>query len=345
MQISRENYECFFIDFIDGKLSPAEEATLLAFARENPDLAEELSNLNKAILEPTPIHFPQKSQLLHHTNFAGIENRSDYLCIAKAENDITTDEEKELRSIIESSSSRDLNLFQKVFLLPQHDITYKHKVKLKRYSLFTLRYNHLLAISSSAAVALILLGVFTFFQKSASIIPELAVSYSEMPMQSEVENSDSQVPEVSIITLPNIEPNTIIKNKQPENKRLADLTSEAHIEEIRFERIEAKANRIPRIEAVEVSLPNSSLQRTEFIAFARFERSEFNFDNTETKTQSGTREIGFFELAQMGFNRLAALTGRDINLDAEKDQDGRITKINFESELFALSVPVSKSKN
>ncbi|MDD3686643.1 MAG: hypothetical protein RBT74_07580 [Tenuifilaceae bacterium] len=344
MQISRENYECFFIDFIDGKLSPAEEAILLAFARENPDLAEELRNLEKTVLEPNTVHFPKKEQLLHHTNFAGIESRTDYLCIAKAENDITPIEESELLSIIEISSSRDLDLYQKVFLSPSQDITYNRKVKLKRYSLFALNYKQIIAVSSSAAVALILLGVFTFFQKSLSIIPELAVSDYEIPIHKELEKLDRQEPEVSIPTITENNP-TNIKNYQPDQHVFAEHSSETHIEEMRFERSEIIADRIPIIEAVKVPLPFTSHYSSEFLAFARFDRTEIDLNSIDEKVQSGAREIGFFELAQMGFNRLASLTGRDINLDAEKDPDGRITKINFETELFALSVPVSKNKN
>ncbi len=342
MQINRDNYECFFIDFIDGKLSPSEEEALRAFAYENPDLAEELSNLDKMVLKPSLDLFSDKACLLHLPNFAGIESRTDYLCIAKVEKDITPEEENELLSIVESANT--LDLYKKLVLLPPKYKTYIHKAKLKRYSLFALNYKHIIAISSSAAVALILFGLFTFFQKSVSVVPELAVYEHEQPLI-EFEKPENSIPEYPKLPYTESKPNRINQNFQSEQKLSADLElSGNESNEIQIERDEISANRIPRIELVDFPLPYSGQPASEFLAFARFERNELGFDIIDERPQSGTREIGFFELAQMGLNRLAAFTGRDVNLGAEKDIDGRITKINFESELFALSVPVSKKK-
>lgn len=341
MQINRDNYECFFIDFVDGKLTPREEEALLAFASENPDLAEELRNLDKMVLKPSHDHFSNKASLLHKPNYAGIESRTDYLCIAKVENDITPEEENELLTILESAST--LDFYRKMVLLPQKYTTYKHKAKLKRYSLFALKYKHLIAISSSAAVALLLFGLFTFFQQSSSTVSELAV-YQQEEAFDEFEKPVTPIHQDSKSSYTDNKPIGMNKNFQPVKKLLIEkVTSGNESQEIQIERKEINEERIPRIEVVDIPFPNSVHAGREFLAFARIERNEPGFNSIEEKPKSGTREIGFFELAQMGLNRLASFTGRDINLEAEKDIDGRITKINFETELFALSVPISKN--
>jgi hypothetical protein len=57
-----------------------------------------------------------------------------------------------------------------------------------------------------------------------------------------------------------------------------------------------------------------------------------------------SRTIGIFELAQIGVKRLSNATGGNIKLDADKSVDGNIERIKFETNLFALSVPVGKKK-
>ena len=45
MNINRNNYELFFIDFYDGNLTDAQKHELDLFLEENSDLKEELFNL------------------------------------------------------------------------------------------------------------------------------------------------------------------------------------------------------------------------------------------------------------------------------------------------------------
>ena len=43
MKITRENYELFFVDYLDNKLSDSNILELMAFLAQNPDLEEELN--------------------------------------------------------------------------------------------------------------------------------------------------------------------------------------------------------------------------------------------------------------------------------------------------------------
>jgi anti-sigma factor RsiW len=50
MNINRHNYEEYFLLYVDGELSSADRAQVEAFARQHPDLADELEMLREAVL-------------------------------------------------------------------------------------------------------------------------------------------------------------------------------------------------------------------------------------------------------------------------------------------------------
>ncbi len=61
--INRENYEIFFMDYLDGQLSPKQLEALKVFLNDNPDLKEELEDLSGFKLEAKEQSFPDKATL------------------------------------------------------------------------------------------------------------------------------------------------------------------------------------------------------------------------------------------------------------------------------------------
>jgi len=51
MQIDRNNYESYFLDFLEGRLSEQEIDNLLTFLRNNPDLEDRLLSIDKYVVE------------------------------------------------------------------------------------------------------------------------------------------------------------------------------------------------------------------------------------------------------------------------------------------------------
>jgi hypothetical protein len=65
MNISRHNYEEFFILYLDNELSIAERRMVEDFAEKNPDLKEEMDVLLQSKLVPNQnIIFKGKNELL-----------------------------------------------------------------------------------------------------------------------------------------------------------------------------------------------------------------------------------------------------------------------------------------
>src|SRR5712672_2443063 len=63
MEINRNNYETFFLLYLDRELNPSEMSDVEKFVSENADLQQEFSLLRQTILVPSPIIFDQKELL------------------------------------------------------------------------------------------------------------------------------------------------------------------------------------------------------------------------------------------------------------------------------------------
>jgi hypothetical protein len=344
MQINRENYETYFIDFIDGKLTPSDEEIFRDFLKSNPDLAKELEGLEIVTLMPEEIGFSSKKSLRKSDSPVGVDSRLDYLCIAKVENDLTQAETIELDDIVRDSETAKKNLFEytQTRLVPDINIAYKDKLKLKRFTVFQLSYRALLSAGSAAAVVLIVLGVFAILKQDVDFIGVEMATVTE-PVQEQIEK------DVTVEKIEEVQSDVIVNTEKPILKEeipkkvveqsevlIANVENNAQDFEVGFDMV----NRIDFNGLTEPTMQHSNKVLIA-LAQANFPEMENNQSNEYRRT-AGTREIGLFELAQMGFSRLSNYTGRDINLDAEKDQDGNIRKISFETELFALSVPVKK---
>ena len=68
MKINRNNYESYFTDYLDGRLTAGERSELQAFLLVNDDLRELLEDMNYVKLTPPTIHYPHKFLLKQEEN-------------------------------------------------------------------------------------------------------------------------------------------------------------------------------------------------------------------------------------------------------------------------------------
>ena len=105
MNINRQNYESILVDYLDGRLSPEDEAELMLFLLKNPDIAEEVEGLQDASINPSKIQYPNKAVLKKQSvQPFGINNEIDYLCIAELEGDINEKEKAVLKTVGETTA-------------------------------------------------------------------------------------------------------------------------------------------------------------------------------------------------------------------------------------------------
>ncbi|MCF8370761.1 MAG: hypothetical protein K9H64_04005 [Bacteroidales bacterium] len=162
MLITRNNYEEFFLDYLDGNLNPELEQEFHDFLASNPDLKEELTEMESegAIsIQPTSAIFEPKESLKQN-EFAliGQPTYTENTAIAYIENDLTPEQKKEFDKIVDHnpSAKKSFLMFQKTKLVADTSVVYKEKSGLKRVLILGLtQMNFYKAISIAASFLLI----------------------------------------------------------------------------------------------------------------------------------------------------------------------------------------------
>lgn len=224
MNITRQNYEHWFIDFIEGDLNPADEAMLRKFVRLNPDLANELEDISDFKLVPGHDKYPEK-ELLKQDPSKAINRISkfDRLSIAYLENDIDKNEQAALERFKQKpAKEKEFQLIQKTKLLADTGIVYPRKNKLKKVFVLPAHAYSYKLLYRVAAVFILLFGlVFIFVQNSNKALIGMQLSHLEQTTTSRKVPSDKAV----------IKPVAHKKEKQimlqsPENGKVHRLADE-----------------------------------------------------------------------------------------------------------------------
>lgn len=157
--ITRNNYEVYFIDYFDGKLSDGEVEELLRFLSNNSDLEEEFY----ALLEQSDNMAISGADFTFETvkrdeRFGYDLTTFDYLCIADVENEIGNDEKKLLSQSVNANSKlkHDLELYHKT-KVPTEAVIFPNKEQLKKNIFLKKRTRKVLTYSSIAAAVTIVM--------------------------------------------------------------------------------------------------------------------------------------------------------------------------------------------
>ena len=216
MEINRNNYELYMIDYLDAKLSVEHQAELILFLAENPDLQAEFDLLQNTIIadevHSIPFEFKQelkKQELIQVSLY-------DELLVAKLEGDLSIDELIKLDAEIHNypELKQSFEQFQKIKLTAEETIVFIHKSSLrKREQIFDLS-TKVRMVSSIAAAFLLILALW-FFQNNRN---ESTVSFSntirinnklEKPSTS-AGNSNNQVETITPIAMDRIQKRNVI---------------------------------------------------------------------------------------------------------------------------------------
>ncbi len=179
MKINRENYEVYFLDYLEGKLPPDLVDELLMFMDKNPDLKDEFEGLDTVALAPDQgIVFEDKNSLKKNgiTSVGAINGTNyEHFFIAKHEGDLSTDESLLVERFLQKNPSlkKDYDLFGKTKLQPDTSIAFDRKQSLKKFTIGAISRTALYRISSLAATLLILFGLYLLInQDKPSYKPE-----------------------------------------------------------------------------------------------------------------------------------------------------------------------------
>lgn len=182
MEITRNNYEGYFLDFVEGKLDDAMKRELEQFLAVNPDLKNELEQFeNLPVSEGNEIKFHQKSFLKKEFISSEGINEINYenFLIGKIEGALNKAEEKKLELFISKNPfvEKELNLFKKTILKANFNLVFQNKKELKKIVVRRIQWQH-----ASAALAI-----------AASVLLLLYLNFAKEKVNQEMENEIVQI--------------------------------------------------------------------------------------------------------------------------------------------------------
>ncbi len=229
MQITRDTYESYFLDYLEGSLEESLVNEFLDFLDKNPDLKLELQNFDNTIEIPANSATIDKNRL-YRVSSADTEEYNHQL-VAWFEGDLS---ETEIATFENSAQSNpmvvaDMELIRLTRLVPDQKVVFSQKSRLYRKALpsITLRW-----WSAAAAIVFMALIIRTLMPDSESN----PYSHSPLPLVNEpiVESivSESPINPGEVIAMPKEtamsrsvpapaisaidEPKTIVYEKVPE---------------------------------------------------------------------------------------------------------------------------------
>ena len=196
--ITRENYEIYFIDYMDGNLSERERAEVEAFLLVHPDLQEELDGMGEVRLEvPTEV-FGKKEEIKQSVR----EREMEYYAIAVTEG-VITDEE---RAWVDENTDkkvfeREVDVYAKIKVKPDPAYRFEGKAGLYRKSGVILLVKRYAAIAAVVALGIVV-AIYTTRKEEFSMedIPMTVVKTETLPLPQVLE--PEKAGEVGIIEEP-----------------------------------------------------------------------------------------------------------------------------------------------
>ncbi|MBN1822386.1 MAG: hypothetical protein JXR31_13205 [Prolixibacteraceae bacterium] len=132
MKISRNNYEAFFLDYLEGNLEEIYVDEFIEFLQQNPDLKEELENFRAIAIDSSEEKFPNKKNLYKekYDSVPLFNNTS----VGFLENDLTESERSEFEEYLNKhpEKQKDFQLFQKTKLVADDSVIFKKKSSLRK---------------------------------------------------------------------------------------------------------------------------------------------------------------------------------------------------------------------
>mgnify|MGYP005619382115 CR=1 FL=1 len=351
MTINRNNYEMYFLDYLEGNLDPVMEEELKAFLANHPDLSAELVQYRNITLSAPDVHFPYKHQLRKNPSEPLTDPAGQFaeFAIAFHEHDLSNREREVLDRFLEENPEKrkELDQYARVYLHPDLSVTFPSKSGLKRFRLVPQAKEILLAAAGIAAAVLI---TVLLWEKPSSTLNRsgLTAQIDTVAVRQQQKNPDSSSQKDSMAP----EPESV---SLPERQKEASRTTRIPEPVIRIEIAELQENEDP----ADAFPPLSPLPRKEGIYLASNEHyigeltpkpihgvesgyrplslSEFALYKLkksvlgEDAAKTAQRPFSMWDLADAGVRGVNRLMGWEMKLEREYNENGQIEYLAFES--------------
>ncbi len=355
MDINRDNYEEYFLDFSEGNLSAEKEEILNNFLRFNPDLADELKDFDLLKVSVEDIRLPGKESLKKEipTISASVNARNfEMFSIAYLENDLTINQRELFEDFLNSKGeyNADFKLLKRTYLEAEK-ITFLKKnslIRRRRTSIFNLRI--ILPVAAAATIAILILVKMDPIEINNEIasLPESVILTETADIEPEVKNPKVEERAASIQIIRNSRTSAPVSTLK---KQVSDETKETQRDkDLREQKGERTAGiDISRIRITELRAKNDqittqplSLPTINMSSLAISERLRYQLDKASDLMNED--DVFIWNLANQGIQEVNKLTGSDMSLMASQDQEGSVSGFQFKSRFFNMIAPLSSER-
>jgi len=347
MNITRHNYEQYFLDYLDQNLEEHLIDEFIEFLRENPDLKDELEMMTTHTLKPENILFRGKSQL--YKEVYNTESEFNRAAVARMEEEISEKQKIEFEKYLSEhpEKQKHIALFEKTRLHPDNSVVFRKKDKLYQKSAVKSFITYVSAIAAILLLSLLIFRYDNYFESTDKSDEPAIASIEEFPDKSEkspVQDNSETDNKLSREPAATHEQSLTSKNS-PQTIKTTNIQRDVP-ETVITKREEVKMNRLPglntdglfahtamtKIDPVipETTSGNEVLQNLkEERLLADVVRENTNLD-----------EISLNRIAKTGLTLMSKLTDKKFLF--ETNRDGEITEISFESRLLAFTIPTNR---
>lgn len=330
MEITRSNYENFIIDYIDGTLSAAGYKSMKLFLEKNPDIAEELQELQNCVLSDEPENKLDKSVLykMHSEVHEINDNNFEEFCIAYYEGNLDLKTREKLRKFVEEDPKRErtFKLYASLKLLPDMEVRFPSRKSLKK---FNISFRKRLYYYSASAAAIILLAFlyrsYQGFQIDKGFNEHGNITViSNIPIV-ETESSSQIVPFEKVVDNQKVSNNIIaaIDTQNAKKPRYIRLTSVVPKRALIENKI--AINQDPIVS----NTIKEEINNNELISA--------NPEISENKNPGTMNKKILIKALRMGIQGLGNLTENNLELIAQSDKDGNIIELGISTGQFEIS--------
>jgi hypothetical protein len=347
MKITRNNYEEFFLDYLEGNLDESLYDQFIEFLQGNPELKEELKSLTTYSTEPEEIVFSGKDKL--YKSKYDSQKEFDFTAVAAIEGDLDPAEEIQFRDYLAKNPAKEkeFDTIKKTKLVADETIVFAKKPSIHK----TTGVRRFLYYTSRIAAVLILVfsvGVFLKYYSEVETPAKQIVKQTTEPIQS-----------------PKVETQSVADKVAPMEKSFTPTVF------AQAKKSEPKGQPEPVASVIEVAKPNERLQEIrsavavisystamvedplELVAMNRSLLPQKTFDPADEtekpllgdviKEKAGIESLSFSTVAKAGLRLVSSLSKNKVSYDTNKE--GNVTEINFDSRLLAFSIPVQNSRS
>ena len=344
--ITRDNYESFFIDYLDGNLPENMIDQFLDFLNQNPDLKEELHLFEEVMIPEETVVFDEKKQL--HKSLADENRRFENKAVAYLEGDLDIEENKAFETYLAAHSElkKEYDSFAQTQLIPDLGIHYPDKRKLYQKSGKAIV---LTWVARVAAVIVLAWGINSVMNMQNTTGPQNQKQefVAAGPKQAQPQKkAEPLLIQPKSNPQPGKQPVNSVENLPEENVQVAQVEKQEEKLPDNQKIVERDTTQLAAIEPITAPLEASAETQLAFHRSANVtkinEPKVLTIDEFLAMRAKKVGKEGLFSaqrIARLGLNIASELSGERIGY---KEKDGKITSVDFESKLMAFSIPLEK---